>query len=123
MTASTKVVTASSNLRAALRYAQAGYPVLPVWPLRGATCTCAHGAQCKTPGKHPIQKGWEQKATTDEARVRAFFASWPNAHVGIQPPEGCVIIDIDPRNGGTKTIKRLMAGHKMPSNTPCQQSG
>lgn len=115
--------TPSSNLRAALRYAQAGYPVLTVWPLRGTQCTCHKGAACITPGKHPIHKGWETKATTDEQQVRAMFAQHPSAHVGIQPPEGCVIIDVDPRNGGNTTLKALLGTTKLTTEMPVQTSG
>lgn len=120
---STATVTAANNLRAAKRYAQAGYPVLLVWPLRDGVCACSDGKRCKTPGKHPVHKKWQLNATVDVGLIEKWWAKFPDAHVGIEPPEGHCIIDIDPRNGGDKTIKERMQGHKLPSNTPIQVSG
>src|SRR3954471_87788 len=99
-------VTAGANLRAAKQYAQAGYPVLLVWPLRGRECVCGD-AKCKTPGKHPIVKAWQHSATTDVKKLEQWWARHPSAHVGVMPPEGHCIIDVDPRNGGTATLKGL----------------
>lgn len=113
---------ASSNLRAALRYAQCGFPVLLVWPLNGMACSCPKGKHCPTPGKHPIVKAWPKQATVDAEEIKQMFKRMPNAHVGIMPPEGHCIVDIDPRNGGTATLKALLEGEKLPP-TPVQNSG
>jgi KaiC/GvpD/RAD55 family RecA-like ATPase len=107
--------------RAALRYAELGYRVLTVWPLENGRCTCEKGKMCKTPGKHPIMKGWEQKASTDPDKISKWFKRHPNAHVGIMPLEGHCIIDVDPRNGGKETIQKLI-GNKVPK-TVIQESG
>lgn len=106
----------------ALRYAQAGYSVLLVWPLHNGRCTCAQGEHCETPGKHPMQNAWQKTATTDASRIRKMFERVPNAHIGIMPPPGHTILDVDPRNGGDKTLKELLNGAKLPK-TPVQQSG
>lgn len=111
------------NLSAALKYANAGYPVLLVWPLEGKKCACPNGAMCETPGKHPMATAWQKTATTNAKRVEAMFKRVPLAHIGIMPPDGCCIIDIDPRNGGDKTMRTLLDGAKLPTNTPIQNSG
>ena len=63
-------VASPESLQAALRYAEAGLPVLPVWGLRGKACACPKGARCQTPGKHPIGNDWPKRATTDPQQLR-----------------------------------------------------
>lgn len=114
----------ADNVKAALRYAKAGYPVLLVWALRHGHCACPLGKRCPPNhwGKHPIENAWQKKATTDPAKIEQAFRRWPSAHIGIMAPEGCSIIDVDPRNGGGDTIKALLGNTKVPS-TPVQHSG
>lgn len=40
-------------------------------------------------------------ATLDENQVRAWWTEYPNANPAIAVPEGCVVVDVDPRNGGS----------------------
>ena len=72
----------------ALWYAKLGFRVIPLRP----------------GGKEPLIKDWPNKATTDEATIREWWAKWPNANIGILTGryEGgyfCVL-DFDPRHGG-----------------------
>lgn len=80
-------------LAEALRYAHAGYSVIPVQP-RGKTPLCEHGSK---------------DSTTDEAIIRAWWDKWPDANIGLTL-ENLVVIDIDPRNGGD--VENLP--HKLP---------
>lgn len=68
-------------LDSALSYARAGYSV---FPLRGKIPRTAHGSR---------------DATTDETTIRAWWAHWPNADIGMTLG-GLVVVDVDPRNGG-----------------------
>lgn len=65
----------------ALRYALAGCRVFPV---RGKVPLTGHGVH---------------DATTDEKRIANWWATWPEANIGLCT-EGLVVIDVDPRNGG-----------------------
>lgn len=113
----------TTNLDAALRYAEAGYPVLLVHSLQDGVCTCHKGKMCNTSGKHPTSgKGWQKKATTDAEIIKQWFSQKPDAHVGIMPPKGHAIIDVDPRNGGKETIRALQGKAKAPF-TVMQRSG
>jgi hypothetical protein len=42
-----------------------------------------------------------------------MFARWPGENVGLKTGKasGTVIIDLDPRNGGMETLRRLQAEH------------
>jgi hypothetical protein len=126
-------------LEAALKYAsgtkEKRFYVLPVWwlLLDGKECACPPTSaardpktgKCKTPGKHAMLNGWQKKATCEPAEIKKLWARYPNAHVGIMPSPGHSIIDVDPRNGGKKTLERLMGAH--PANvipkTVIQKSG
>lgn len=68
----------------ALRYAAAGFKVIPLRPR----------------GKLPLTQHGAHDGTTDEAQIRAWFTQWPDANIGLTLG-GFVVVDIDPRNGGT----------------------
>ncbi|GIW80421.1 MAG: hypothetical protein KatS3mg105_2228 [Gemmatales bacterium] len=63
---------------AALRYAEAGYPVFP----------CAPG------GKAPLTAHGFHDATTDADRIEQWWAERPEANIGI-PTAGLLVLDID----------------------------
>lgn len=70
-------------LVSALGYAERGYEVLPL------------------NGKTPLTPQGFKSATTEREQIMAWWQKWPSANVGCRPPEGVVICDVDPRNGGT----------------------
>lgn len=87
---------------AALWYARNGIPVFPLhFPTQGGGCSCGK-QDCDSPGKHPRTKHGLKDATTDPARIKAWWRERPDANIGI--PTGAVtgflVIDCDPRNGG-----------------------
>ena len=67
----------------ALRYAAAGYKVLPIRPR----------------DKIPLTKRGAHDATTDAEQIKSWWFEWPDANIGVTL-EGLVVVDIDPRNGG-----------------------
>ena len=89
-------------------------PVYAVGP--DGTCKCPRGSTCPSPGKHAIGDKWDEQ-TQDEA-LKAFrrIEERPGAgrkfNAGILPgPSGLLIVDIDPRNGGTETMIDLLREH------------
>lgn len=68
-----------SLLRHALRYAEQGWPVLPV-RARGKTPLTSHGVK---------------DATTDAATIRNWWRRWPNANIGIALARDIVVVDVD----------------------------
>ena len=66
------------------------------------------------PDKKPRVK-WSEDATTDPEVVEVWERAglWDNdAMIGMKVPEGIVIIDIDPRNGGTETWAAVLGDRK-----------
>lgn len=96
--------------RAALFYAGKGWPVLPVHTVVKGKCTCGGGANCR-PGKHPRTPHGVKDATTDRKVIEQWFTDWPNANIGIATGRASkiIVVDVDPRNGGMKTLNKLEA--------------
>ncbi|WP_225732296.1 MULTISPECIES: bifunctional DNA primase/polymerase [unclassified Nocardia] len=69
----------------ALAYARAGLSVLPLAP----------------GGKTPMTKHGKDGATTNLVVIENWWARNPLFNIGIRPKSGVVVLDIDPRNGGT----------------------
>lgn len=88
-----------SLAHAAIRYAENGWRVHPLHHIRdGGRCSCG-GDRCKV-GKHPRLSNWQSKATTDAATIRAWWAKYPSANIGIVC-DALTVIDVDPKNGGS----------------------
>lgn len=85
-----------AGFTAAMAFARAGVAVLP----------CAPG------GKAPVVAGpfkrGARSATTDSEALRDIWLSMPSANVAVAPDDRWVLIDVDPRNGGTlEGVERL----------------
>ena len=109
---------------AAVRDAEMGLPVVPLWGLDEAgmcACTNARWAQypkasCTAAGKHPA-KGYQEAASCDPARVAQMFEPDTKIIEGCPAPVpgvgivldrgGCIELDDDPRNGGDKSLAEL----------------
>ena len=81
----------------ALRYATAGWYVIPLHsPVPNAGCSCGK-ADCKSIGKHPRTRRGLKDATIDEQTIRQWWRTWPDANVGIVTGarSGLLVIDID----------------------------
>lgn len=99
--------------RAARAYAARGWVPLPLnWVLPSGACSCPRGAECGNPGKHPRVKWKERDAVTD-AEIGQWWRRWPNGGVGIKTGavSGIVVIDVDPRHGGDRTLAALEEMH------------
>ncbi len=100
---------------AALAYAAAGYEV---FPLRGklprANCPACEprspryrphrAAECA----HELCHGL-YAATSDPARVGRWWARWPHANIGARVPRVLLVLDVDPRHDGHRSLAELEA--------------
>lgn len=103
------------------QYLALGVKLLPVWGIRTTkdgrhVCTCPKGAACdQKPGKHPLSwgpfTGGVHTASDDEAALRAVIEHHPELNLAMAVPSGLLVIDVDPRNGGTESFDDLEARH------------
>ncbi len=88
----------STVLHAALGYAAQGFRVVPLKPGE----------------KTPLIRQWQDRATTDPAEIRKWFGRRSHANLAILTGGGVVALDIDPRNGGNGSLRRLLGRRHLP---------
>jgi hypothetical protein len=93
----------------AVWYAEHGFPVFP----------------CKPRGKEPLTGHGFKDATTDQKLIAAWWQKWPCANIAIPTgaASGLLGVDIDPRNGGDKSLHELEAEHGPLPDTAKQNTG
>lgn len=89
----------SALLEAALGYAAQGLAVFPVHSTDACgTCSCGHSG-CGSPGKHPRSEHGHLDATGDPEQIRAWWAQWPQANIGMScGASGRVVVDVDDKD-------------------------
>ena len=102
---------AVDQLNLALKYGERGLRVIPIFPILSGHCGCTKGAACSSPGKHPMTKNGARDGSTDPKVIRNWFKNTPAPNIGICTGSSSQIIvfDVDPRNGGEKTLKKQEA--------------
>jgi len=129
---------------AALGYASRGIPVLPlhyplphrgdVQPLTGdrppvpapptTGCSCRDPG-CGQPGKHPlgslVPHGLKD-ATTNRARVLAWWTRHPQANIGLATGHRFDVLDVD-GPAGRHAIRQLAVEHRLQSSGPLVRTG
>lgn len=102
----------SSNLnnclKAALKYAEMGWPVFPCHSIMSGKCSCKK-PDCKSPGKHPRTKQGSKDASTDEAQIKEWWSQWPEANVAVCTglEAGLAVLDVDLKTDGPANLERL----------------
>lgn len=104
----------------ALEYARKGLYVFPAHTPTPNGCSCGD-RECDNIGKHPRTKNGKNDSTVDENTIRQWWKMWPAANIGIDAAKsGIVIIDIDLKNGGMETAKKVFTQE---IHTPTVNSG
>lgn len=92
-------MTENRLLRAALAYAARGWHVFP---------------QAKN-GKAPLLEHGHKDASTDAARINAWWSRWPDANIGVSvEASGLFVLDVDCKDGkpnGHEALAALVAQH------------
>jgi Bifunctional DNA primase/polymerase, N-terminal len=129
---------------AALGYASRGIPVLPLHyplphrdslqPVTGDRQLAGHvvgtGCSCRDPGcgqpaKHPLGSlvpHGVKDATTNRARVLAWWTRHPQANIGLATGHRFDVLDVD-GPAGVQAIRALAAAHGLRSSGPLVRTG
>ena len=87
-----------TNLEWALKYAEKGLTIFPVWWIVNGACACGMGG-CSE-GKHPVIGGGFKHASSHPDVINAWFKKWPQANIGCLPgASGYVVLDLDGPTG------------------------
>jgi putative DNA primase/helicase len=97
-------------MEAALKYAKANIPVMPLhWIREDGSCSCKKGQKCDSKGKHPLYSGWYENSTPGIEQIKKWWTKTSNANIGIPTGEksGWLVLDVD--DGGGATLAKLEA--------------
>jgi hypothetical protein len=110
---------------AALEYTRRGLAVFPVHHPRAGGCSCGRAA-CSDAGKHPVGRlaphGFKS-ASRERGPVTAWWDAEPKANIAIVTGGDIAVLDVDPRNGGDETLRRLLAEHGALPDTATSATG
>lgn len=90
----------------ALDYHDAGLRLMPLWPTMHGKCLCSNPA-CTIPGKHPKNTGWQNAEMIDPEKLKIWENDLTCNALGWVLDDNHLILDIDPRNGGTPSLALL----------------
>src|SRR4051812_10202322 len=65
--------------------------------------------------KKPWMERWPERGTCDPDQIIAWFERWPDDNIGILTGRGLIVLDVDPRNGGKKSLGKLLGRRKLPT--------
>lgn len=83
------------------------FPLHTANPANGL-CTCGN-EECKDQGKHPRTANGFRDSSSSPDQIHQWWSRWSNANIGISTgyPNFIVVLDIDPRHDGDKSLERL----------------
>jgi len=120
MTSTTSPPGAGSPLLAALAYAAAGWPVIPVHtPIAAGGCSCS-ARHCRAVGKHARIRDWPRRASTDPDQIVRWWRRWPDANVAVRTG-ALVVLDVDGHEG-TRALHQLQVAHEPLPATRCART-
>lgn len=111
----TRAMRSKHLLTAAKAYAEAGIPVLGLWPVDDdGNCACGD-VDCSSLGKHPISSFFphgHKDATTSKTIIRRVWRKYPDANIGLVIEGENFVIDLDAR--GNTQAGRQLAAYNLP---------
>lgn len=102
-------------------YRSLGWTPIPLHSAKGNACTCGK-ANCTAVGKHPRIARWQKAKMPSITELN----TWPAGNIGILTgaPSGFFALDVDPRHGGTMSLRELVTAHgKLPPTLTATTGG
>lgn len=78
-------------------HVERGWKIFPVFKIANGQCVCRKGESCDSPGKHPMIREWEKRASADPRQIFEWFHSYPGCNWAVATGEasGVWVLDID----------------------------
>lgn len=92
-------------------------------PERILRCSCGNTSCGKQTGKHPRFKDNLNSATGDPVKIKQWWTQWPKANIGIVTGNQLIVIDVDQRHGGLKSIQEVFTYSPNLKNTLIASTG
>jgi hypothetical protein len=93
----------------ALLYANEGMRILPIHSLHSPGCCTCGREECRSMAKHPITQQGVKDATSGREQIKEWWRLYPHANIGIATGHGLLVVDLDPRHGGTlEALQKLV---------------
>jgi Bifunctional DNA primase/polymerase, N-terminal/Primase C terminal 1 (PriCT-1) len=109
-----------------ISYAGWGMGIFPLHYIIDGACSCGD-PKCTNQGKHPHGRLAPQgckSATRDPAKIERTFKRTPyNIAIATGAGSGIVVLDVDPRHGGDKSLSDLARQHGALPHTPTVLTG
>lgn len=108
-----------------LYYASRGWQVFPIHnPIPSGGCDCGNPS-CKQIAKHPRTINGLKDATTDPKKIIAWRQQYPYTNWAIRTgaESGIIVLDVDVKNDGEKSLDELTLDHAMLPATVEAQTG
>ncbi|HZK25829.1 MAG TPA: bifunctional DNA primase/polymerase [Oscillospiraceae bacterium] len=93
-------------------YLNANFIIFPLHPIVNGKCSCER-ENCDSPAKHPKASNWQHTQPYDEDQLEyledaegIFFGNQLLDHYGVLV-DGKIVVDVDGRNGGFESAKKL----------------
>jgi len=90
----------------ALRLAQRGIKVIPLWWPENGVCMCPKGENCPSPAKHPLTYNGLKDASSNTDTILDWWVKYPRANIGLITGEQIDVIDVD---GAIPAYQQLIA--------------
>jgi len=89
------------------QFLEAGYPIFGLHGIKpDGSCGCEN-QRCQSAGKHPVLKQWQHSPLWSEEQLEVMHETGQLATGYGVLCNGLIVIDIDPRNGGNRSFKKL----------------
>lgn len=120
--------TAAELFEWAKRVIGKGFKVLPIYGVKNGVCTCAAGAMCSSPGKHPFQFAKrpatsKNSATDDPDVIQEWLDQGWLGNLALVPGPRHVVLDVDDGEAGAAQMRALQEQYGKLPPTWTQQTG
>ena len=104
-----------NKFKDAVWLAQQGYSVVPLHhPVKNG-CSCNKRRGCGSPGKHPRDAGWPDKAAGADQldKIEEAWGRYPHANIGVCTGSryGLIVLDFDYRHGAGDVLQQWRKEH------------